>query len=376
MPEDRTGVLPLPTRRRALGLGLRLGTGAFVAASLAGCGIQLEDDAPRVPGLPTRAPVPGEAFLLTLRQHSTDLAVEARALGGSATALAARLAVLHARQALVLETELVRLGVPRSILDAPVATATLRTRARTTGATGAAPGTTTGAPGAFGATTGATSTNPTGSTATGPSSPAGGTAGPAAPAAPAARAELAALQALDLGPAAIAALAEVRPQTITLAGAVLAQRAAAATLLGEPASWPEPAWSAPSLAASYLESSRAAAYAFEVVAAQSPKGAQRTLALGTLGTLRARARQQEALAGAAATPPALGYPLPFTVTTPAAARTLAVKVLTDLRAAVARDLASTGGEVGPLGAVVQWLADTEVLASRWGVALEPFPGLT
>ena len=347
MAEDRTGVLPLPTRRGVLGLGLRLGTGVFVAASLAGCGIRLEDDAPRVPGLPTREPVPGETFLLTLRLHSTDLASEARGLGGAPKALAPRLALLHTRQAAVLETELLRLGVPRTVLDAPAATA------GSTSSAGTSP-------------TGTTTTGTTG-TATSPAPPAGGTAGPAV---------LAASEAIDLGPAAIAALAEVRPQTIALAGAVLAQRAAAATLLGEPASWPEPTWSAPSLAASYLESSRAAAYAFEVVAAQSPKGAQRTLALGTLGTLRARARQQEALAGAAATPAALGYPLPFAVTTPAAARTLAVKVLTDLRAAVARDLGSTGGEVGPLGAVVQWLADTEVLASRWGVALEPFPGLT
>ncbi len=344
MPEDRAGVLPLPTRRRVLDLGLRLGAGAFVAASLAGCGIRLEDDAPRVPGLPRRQPVPGEAFLLTLRQHSTDLAVQARALGGSSKALPARLAVLHTRQAAVLETELVRLGVPRTVLDAPGATATLQTGTATTSATTS---TTSGAP-------------------TGPSAP-GATTGPEA---------LAASEAADLGPAAIAALAEVGPQTVSLAGALVAQRAAAATLLGEPASWPEPTWSQPSLAASYLESTRAAAYAFEVVAAQSPKGAQRTLALGTLATLRARGSQQESLAGAAATPPALGYPLPFTVTTPTAARKLAVQVLTDLRAAVARDLGSTGGEVGPLGAVVQWLADTEVLASRWGVALEPFPGLT
>jgi hypothetical protein len=43
---------------------------------------------------------------------------------------------------------------------------------------------------------------------------------------------------------------------------------------------------------------------------------------------------------------------------------------------VARDLGSTAGDVGPLGALVQWLADTEVLASRWGVRLSAFPGLT
>ena len=338
MPEEPAVALPRPTRRRVLSMGLQLGGGAVVAASLTACGIRLEDDAPRLPGLPTRQPVAGEAWLLTLRQHCTDLAGQARALGGSSRSVPARLATLHTRQAAVLETELLRLGVPRTVLDAPVATAT----------PGASPS----------ATTTTTTSTP---------SSASGAAGLAA---------LAAAEATDLGPAAITALGTVVPESMPLAGAVLAQRAAAATLLGEAATWPEPTWSEPSLAASYLESTRAATYAFEVVAAQSPKGAQRTLALGTLATLQARAGQQEALAGAAATPPALGYPLPFTVTTPAAARTLAVRVLTDLRAAVARELASTGGEVGPLGAVVQWLADTEVLASRWGVALEPFPGLT
>ncbi|GAA2732611.1 hypothetical protein GCM10009867_08840 [Pedococcus aerophilus] len=342
MPEEPAVALPRPTRRRVLSMGLQLGGGAVVAASLTACGIRLEDDAPRLPGLPTRQPVAGEAWLLTLRQHCTDLAGQARALGGSSRSVPARLATLHTRQAAVLETELLRLGVPRTVLDAPVATATP------------------------GASTSATTTTAPTAPSTGPSS-ASGAAGLAA---------LAAAEATDLGPAAITALGTVVPETMPLAGAVLAQRAAAATLLGEAATWPEPTWSEPSLAASYLESTRAATYAFEVVAAQSPKGAQRTLALATLATLKARAGQQEALAGAAATPPALGYPLPFTVTTPAAARTLAVRVLTDLRAAVARELASTGGEVGPLGAVVQWLADTEVLASRWGVALEPFPGLT
>lgn len=335
MPEEPAGVTPLPTRRRVLGLSLQLGAGALLVGSLAGCGIRLEDDAPHVPGVPTRTLVPGEAFLLTLHQHSTDLAAQARALGGSAKALPARLAVLHTEQAGVLESELLRLGVPRTVLDAPAATAT--------------PGTTT-----------ATSAPATPSTAA-------GTTGPAA---------LAAAEATDLGPTAIAALGQVSSETIALAGSLLAQRAAAATLLGEAATWPDPTWSEPSLAASYLESTRAATYAFEVVAAQSGKGAQRTLALGTLGTLQARERQQEGLAGASATPMPLGYPLPFTVTTPAAARALAIKVLTDLRAAVARELGSTGGDVGPLGAVVQWLADTEVVASRWGVSLEPFPGLT
>ncbi|WP_406830186.1 DUF4439 domain-containing protein [Pedococcus sp. KACC 23699] len=341
MLEDRTGVPPLPTRRTVLALGLRLGGAAAVVASLAGCGIRLEDDAPRVPGLPTRKPVPGETFLLTLRRHSTDLAAQAKGLGGSTKTVPARLSVLHARQAAVLEAELVHLGVPQTVIDAPVASPT--------------PGATT-----------STTATPTGSSGSGTTTAAG----------PKGLAALAASESGDLGPAAVAALAGVGPDTIALAGSLLAQRAAAATLLGAPATWPDPSWSEPSLAASYLEATRAAAYAFEVVAAQSPTGAQRTLAASTLAALQARQSEQEVLAGASATPPALGYPLPFAVTNPAAARTLAVKVLTDLRAAVARELGSTGGDRGPLGAVVQWLAETEVLASRWGVALAPFPGLT
>jgi hypothetical protein len=171
-------------------------------------------------------------------------------------------------------------------------------------------------------------------------------------------------------------LATVPSTAIPLVGSVLAQRAAAATLLGAPATWPEPSWSAPSLAASYLDSTRAAVYAFEVVAAQSPSGAQHTLALATLAALESRAQDQESLAGASAGPPDLGYPLPFPVTTARSARKLAAQVLTELRASVARDMGSTGGDVGPLGALVQWLADTEVLASQWGVKLSAFPGLT
>jgi len=348
MPEDRPGTPSCPTRRDVLALGARFGAGALVSVSLTACGIRLEDDAPRGAGEPSRRPVRGESFLLALRRHSIDLAAEATALGGPAKALPARLAALHRRQSEVLRTELLRLGVPASVVDgsaAPSGTAT--TTAKTTAAS--------------------TGTGPTGAAPSGPAPTASGTTGPRA---------LAASEAGDLGPAAVADLAGVPADVLPLAGALLAQRAAAAALLGTPATWPEPSWSAPSLAASYLQGTRAAVYAFQVVAAQSPTGAQRALARTTLAVLEARQARQESLAGAAAAPPPLAYPLPFAVTTPAAARKLAAHVLTELLAAVARDLGSTGGEVGPLGAVVQWLADTEVLASRWGVALAPFPGLT
>ena len=111
------------------------------------------------------------------------------------------------------------------------------------------------------------------------------------------------------------------------------------------------------------------------VAAQSRSGAQQTLAAATLAALEARARVQESLAGSSAAPAPLGYDLPTPVTTPAAARTLAVSTLTGLRSACALEVAAAGQDPGPLASAVQWLADTEVLASRWGVALAPFPGL-
>lgn len=352
MPQVDPGMSPCPTRRGVLTAGLGLGLGSVVAMSLAACGIRLEDDAPRVPLIPTRAPVPGEAFLIALWRHSDDLAERAASLGGAATGVPARLAGLHRRQVAVLQTELLRLGVPQRVLDdasAPSATATT------------SPSSTASVPPPGGPTTATpTGTSTTGATPT-------PVAGPKA---------LAAEEASDLGPTAIASLATVPDGSVPLIGSLLAQRAAAAMLLGTPATWPEPTWSAPSLAASYLESTRAAVYAFEVVAAQSPAGAQQTLARATLAMLEARASEQESLAGASAGPPALAYPLPFPVTTPAAARRLAARVLTDLRASVARDLGSTNGDLGPLGALVQWLADTEVLTSRWGVPLAAFPGLT
>jgi len=339
MPEDRPGTPSSPTRRDVLALGARFSALALASASLAACGIRFEDDATGGPGSPARRPLAGEPYLLSLRRRSLELATQAKALKGPVKGLPARLAVLHTRQAEVLGTELLRLGVPASVVDEPVPTTTSST------ATGMTTSSTTGA------------TPPASATAAG---------GPQV---------LATSEASDLGPAAVRSLAGVPADVLPLAGAVLAQRAAAAALLGSPAPWPEPTWSEPSLAASYLQSTRAAVYGFQVVAAQSPTGAQGTLAKTTLAVLEARQARQEALAGTAAAPPPLGYPLPFPVTTPAGARKLATHVLSELLAAGARDLGSTGGEAGPLGSVVQWLADTEVLASRWGIPLAAFPGL-
>lgn len=318
--------------RRAL---LTSGMGLFGIGVTAACGIRLEDDAPRVPGVPARTPVPAEAYLVGLWRRSLQLAEDAAALHGSRTSLPARLTAIHRNQAAVLHAELARLGVPQTVLEPPSATTTAGT------------------------------VSPT-SAPTGPQSPTPTASGPR---------WLAAQEALDLGPAAMSSLAAAPASARSLVGALLAQRAAAAALLGEPFPWPAQTWDQPSLAASFLDSTRSAVYGFQVVAAQSPGGAQRVLAVATLRALQARAETQEALAGAAAGPADLAYRLPFPVATPVAARRLALAVLTQLRSAVAADLAAAGAQAGPLGAVVQWLADTEVLASRWGIATSAFPGL-
>lgn len=335
MPMDRAGAPVHPTRRQALALGLA----ATASLSLSACGIRFEDGGVG-PRPPARSPVPGESFMVALWSHTEDLA--ARAAGAGGAGLPTRLAALHRQQATVLRAELLRLGVPDAEL----------TRSATTG-----PGTATAAA--------------AGASSTPPAPPGSSTSGGRTTAA-----ELAAAEASDLGPTAISSLSRVLAGSVPLVGSLLAQRSAAATLLGRPATWPDEAWKGQSLAATFLTTTRAAIYAFEVVAAQSPSGAQHTLATSTLSALRARAAAQEAMAGASAGPPDLAHPLPFPVTTPAAARRLAVDVLKRLRAAGARDLGTAGTDTAALGLLVRWLGETEVLASRWGVPLAPFPGLS
>src|SRR5512134_42930 len=80
MPEVRDGMPCAPGRRTVLAaLGL-----AAVAVPLSACGIRLEDDAPRVPLIPTREPIRGEGLLLGLWLGATDLAEKAAELGGAA----------------------------------------------------------------------------------------------------------------------------------------------------------------------------------------------------------------------------------------------------------------------------------------------------
>jgi hypothetical protein len=173
---------------------------------------------------------------------------------------------------------------------------------------------------------------------------------------------------------AFAALAALDAKAVVSPAAALAQRATAATLLGKAPTWPAQESVAADLAATSLEATRAAVYGFEVVTAQS-SGSQRRLASATLTTLRARAARLEEPAGEAATAPPLGYPLPFAVTSPGAARRLALHVLDGLRASRAAATARSAGDATGLAASVQWLAEVERLCHQWGMPLQPFPGL-
>lgn len=343
MPEVRDGMPGGPTRRAALGV-LAL---AAAALPLAACGIRLEDDAPRVPLVPTREPLPAEGFLLGLWLASDDLAVQASALGGAATAIPTRLAALHREQERVLRSVLRSMGVPdRAVAEAQESHR--RAAATSTATQSSAPGSP-GAPSLSGHPTPA---------ATPPPSPI----------------RLGEAEAAALAPESLAGLADVPRASAALAAAALAQRAAASALLGSAVTWPEQSGVPAEVAVIALDAARAAVYGLEVVAAQS-RAAQRTLATSTLATLRARVAALEELAGEAAPPPALGYPLPFPVTTEAAARRLALHVLTGLRETCARTAGAGARDASALASVVQWLAEAEGLAHRWGLPLEPFPGL-
>jgi hypothetical protein len=299
--------------------------GLFAAVlPAAGCGIRLEDDAPRIPLVPTRTPVPAEAELVALTRDTAALAALAATVPG---ALAADLATLHQRQHTVLRSTLLADGVPAADLDATASPSP------TASATGSAPPT----------------------------------------AAPAGRAALAAAEGASA--AAAAGFAGVEADLRATIAALHAQRYAAASLLsGHPPTVPSDPVGGDRVG-TLATSTAGAVYLLEVVSARS-SGGQRARSDTTLAALRALLADQ--LAGGATADESLGHPLPFPVGDAAAAARLARQSLTTLRAGYGDHLgpivASDGGP--GLAALTRWLGAVEVEAHRWGVALEPFPGLT
>jgi len=306
------------------------------------CSIRLEDDAPRVPFVPTRTPVPAEAELVALTRDTLALADAAAALPG---ALAADLATVHRRQYSVLRTTLVRRQVPASDLDAPPA---------------------------------GPSASPTASasaSASGSASPTA-TASPTAPASRSAPATGRGALAADEAAAAAAAgtFAGVEVDLRATIAALHAQRYAAATLLaGRAPTVPLDAVAGPEVVA-LASLTSGATFFMEVVAARS-EGRQRARAAATLAALEDLRADQ--VAGGAVPDDALGHPLPFPVSSPADAARLAREALTTLRAGSGQHLEAVVTDHGAAGlsALTRWLGTVEVEVHRWGVDLVPFPGL-
>ena len=316
-----------PSRRVVL-----LGAGALL---LGGCGIRLEDDAPRVPLVPTREPIPAEADLLALLGQTHDLAEVA---ASSSARAVERLAPVHEWQAEVLAAALVRAGVPEDDVDSQV-----------TASPGIAPSGTSG--------TGASGSTPRETSGTTPS--------------PRRLGRLEAAVPTDAASLFARVQADLLPTVLSLH----AQRAATARALGTTVRWPDPPdWPHPPAAVPYLVATRAAVYGFEVVAAQTD-GARSRRARRTLSALQALEGEQEEAAGAEAPAPQLGYLLPFRVTTPAKALRLGKRMLADLRAAYGAELSDVAAWRSVATDVTRWLASVQEEVERWGGRPVPFPGL-
>ncbi len=284
-------------------------------AAVSGCGVRLEDDAPRIPLLPTRVPGPDEPALGSALTGTWALEDVAASLRAGRSGMPARLRSVHARQATVLSTLLTEGGAP-----VPSRLA------------GRAP------------------------------------AGSAAHLRDAERASAAAL---------LRVLPAVSTSHLALLVSLAAQRAAAATLLratvvtvDRAAAGPPPGDKAVPL----LAATRAAVYGFEVVAAQADPR-QRPAADEALAALRPRSVALGQVAGDAAGPPPLGYSLPFRVEDGAGAARLARHLLAALSQDTASAAAAAAGDRAAITTLVSWLAEDEVLASRWSVPPAAFPGL-
>lgn len=320
MPRMREGEASRPGRRALL-------LGALATLPLvAGCGIRLEDDAPHVPFVPTREPLPAEDLLTALTRACADLADLAATASGD---LPARLVPVHRRQHTVLRTTLLRLGVPVAEID--------------------------------------TVPTPTGA-ATSSSAPTSPSPSPSA-----ARAELTAEE--GAAAAGAARYSGVEADLRATVAALHAQRFAAATLLaGRPPAVPTAPVTGP-LVRDLAERTEGAVYLLEVATARSDDG-QRDRGERTLEVLRGVLHDQ--VSGGSRPEPDLGLPLPFAVESPADAARLARTALTALREGYGAQLAELVDGLGDPGwnAATRWLGAVEAECHRWGLSLQPFPGLT
>lgn len=359
-----------PTRRL-----VTAGTLGGALLALAGCGIRLEDDAPRVPLVPTREPIPAERALVALQ---AAVATAASASLVTSDPLARLLPSLHARQATVLHDALRRRGVPADALARPSASPTASPASPASPATSA--------------------TTPSGSpTATTTPSVGAGSAVPRTvteveSSVVAAGTGLAGAEA-ELRPTLVAILGQARA-ALELTTATTTSRApeapatpgasptpsTSATPSPQPSASDDPAgsaiWSEPEVVAPLVTATRRATFLLEVAASRSPR-AVGSAWLRDIGDLQVLTNALVEAARDAAPPPHLGQTLPGPVTTPAEAAALASTAAADLLAAVGTSLRALT-EADPDAALAEaprWLGTVAAVAHRHGTTLTPFPGL-
>lgn len=310
-----------PSRRTILRGGALVAI-ALPTATLTGCGIRLQDDAPPIPLLRRRS-IPDEAALVTGVREATVLSQMAARVPGAPESVT-RLGGIHRVQADVLHSRLTAGGVPDHVIATPTASPT------PTAAVSAPP--------------------------------------------PATVADLAAAERQAATAAALAVVASATTANRVVLAAVTAQRLAAADELGGAATWPAADPLPVVSAATLLEATRSVAYAFEVIAAQL-SGAARSAALATSAELAARQRELTAMAGVSAALEPLGYALPFPASTPAAATRLATTVLTSLVALGLGPVTQLPRGSSAHTTLVRLQVQAQHLGRSWGVAPVPFPGM-
>lgn len=343
-PRDVAGV---PSRRALL-------TAASLAplALLTACRVRLEDDAPRVPLIPTREPTEDEALLLAAWRASTDLGRMTTGLAGDGVT-ASR---LHAVQARTFDQVLRDRRVPDAQRTSPAASPTTSsTAASSAGSTESAAATASSASASAGST-------PTGSLRTG-----------STPTAPADWAAVGRAEAVAVSPAALAELATAHAGQLPLLASFAACRARLAAVLGAPPSWPAWGETASPADAGLLAAHRRARYHLEVAAARTPAEARAPFAteLDRVAGVVVRLESRGASTGA---PPA-GYPLPFPVRDAAAARRLVTHALTTLETACGTTWSAGSGSSEAVTTTTRLVVDTVTAGAAWGVPLRAFPGL-
>ncbi|WP_407568150.1 hypothetical protein QK900_10650 [Arsenicicoccus dermatophilus] len=385
------------------------------------CRVRLEDDAPRLPLLPTREPTPDEGLLVRAWADAVQLGRMASATGTSGAA-AAR---LHAAQAAALDQVLRDRRVPQDI----------RTRATVAATTTAG-----GSP-----TTGTAPASPTDGSPTTEGSAAPTTAGAGSATAPSSLG-LAAAEGAAWSAAAVDALARAQAPQLPLLASVAVCRARLAGLGGAPVSWPAWGVGASPADGALVAALREARFYLEVAAARTPEasrapvqreldrvtslvvllqgraasaapapadegppgdssstaapGAAPTSSASTdpaapaapdggdggdgdgdgdgLGPGRA-AREDSSPSGDATTAAVPGiraaWPLPFPVTDAADGRRLVTYALRTLELRLGACWPSAAGSREAVLSVSRLVHDTVVAGAAWGVPLRAFPGL-